>query len=31
MEFEPANNVYQTTPYPGFRTLLRLKQAEEVL
>lgn len=29
MEFEPANNVYQTTPYTGFRAFLRLKKAEE--
>jgi hypothetical protein len=32
MEFEPANKAYQTTPYTGFRTFLKLKRdAEEVL
>jgi hypothetical protein len=32
MEFEPANKAYQTTPYTGFRTFLKLKHgADEVL
>ena len=32
MEFEPANKAYQTTPYTGFRTFLKLKrEPEEVL
>jgi hypothetical protein len=32
MEFEPANKAYQTTPYTGFRTFLKLKRdTEEVL
>ena len=26
MEFEPANKAYQTTPYTGFRTFLKLKR-----
>ena len=29
MEFEPANKAYQTTPYTGFRTFLKLKRGEE--
>jgi hypothetical protein len=29
LEFEPANNAYQTTPYTGFRTFLKLKRGEE--
>ena len=29
MEFEPANKLYQTTTYTGFRTFLRLKQAAQ--
>jgi len=28
MEFEPANRAYQTTPYTGFRTFLKLKVGE---
>ncbi len=28
MEFEPANKAYQTTPYTGFRTFLKLKHGE---
>jgi hypothetical protein len=32
MEFEPANKAYQTTPYTGFRTFLKLKRdGDEVL
>ncbi|MBU0702344.1 MAG: cellobiose phosphorylase, partial [Chloroflexi bacterium] len=29
MEFEPANKAYQTTPYTGFRTFLKLECGEE--
>jgi hypothetical protein len=29
MEFETANRAYQTTPYTGFRTFLKLKRGEE--
>jgi hypothetical protein len=29
MEFEPANKAYQTTPYTGFRTFLKLKRGQE--
>ncbi len=32
MEFEPANKAYQTTPYTGFRTFLKLRRgADELL
>jgi hypothetical protein len=29
MEFEPANKAYQTTPYTGFRTFLKLKRGSD--
>ncbi len=29
MEFEPANKAYQTTPYTGFRTFLKLKSGAD--
>ncbi len=29
MEFQPANKAYQTTPYTGFRTFLKLKRNGE--
>ncbi|MGD8966226.1 MAG: cellobiose phosphorylase [Anaerolineae bacterium] len=29
MEFEPANKAYQTTPYGGFRTFLKLKRGTD--
>ena len=29
MEFEPANKAYQTTPYTGFRTFLKLKRGAD--
>jgi hypothetical protein len=31
MEFQPANKAYQTTPYTGFRTFLKLKRGEETV
>jgi hypothetical protein len=30
MEFMPANKAYQTTPYTGFRTFLKLKRGPDV-
>ena len=30
LEFEPANKAYQTTPYTGFRTFLKLKRGADV-
>ncbi len=29
VEFEPANKAYQTTPYTGFRTFLKLKRSAD--
>lgn len=29
MEFEPANKAYQTTPYTGFRTFLKIKHGAD--
>ena len=29
LEFQPANKAYQTTPYTGFRTFLKLNRKEE--
>jgi hypothetical protein len=31
MEFQPANRAYQTTPYTGFRTFLKLKRGDEMV
>ena len=31
MEFQPANKAYQTTPYTGFRTFLKLKRGMETV
>ena len=31
MEFLPANKAYQTTPYTGFRTFLKVKHGEDTL
>jgi hypothetical protein len=31
MEFEPANRAYQTTPYTGFRTFLKLVRGAETV
>ena len=31
MEFQPANKAYQTTPYTGFRTFLKLNRGGETL
>ncbi|MBN1259376.1 MAG: cellobiose phosphorylase [Anaerolineae bacterium] len=31
MEFDPANRAYQTTPYTGFRTFLKLKQGTDTV
>ncbi len=31
MEFQPANKAYQTTPYTGFRTFIKLTRGPETM